>query len=100
MDDDRCETSVDLPTHVEEPLEVYINGVRQELHVDYEIVDRSLIFFRPLEHEGKLGPMRWLSMLLGVAGTYRKHESVDVVHESDGRRLVEAGLRPRDSAAH
>jgi len=27
-------------------------------------------------------------MLLGVAGTYRKHENVDVVYERDGRRTV------------
>ena len=27
-------------------------------------------------------------MLLGVAGTYRKHETVDVVYEEGGRRTV------------
>jgi hypothetical protein len=38
--------------------------------------------------------MRWTSIFLGVAGTYRKHESVDVVYERDGRRMVATGLRP------
>jgi hypothetical protein len=32
-------------------------------------------------------------MLLGVAGTYRKHETVDVVYEQGGRRQV-ATLEP------
>jgi hypothetical protein len=31
-------------------------------------------------------------MLLGVAGTYRQNDSVDVVYESDGKRLVAADL--------
>ena len=43
-------------------------------------------FPRPLEEEGKLGFWRWASMWLGIAGTYRKHETVDVVYESGGRR--------------
>jgi hypothetical protein len=38
--------------------------------------------------------MRWTSMFLGVAGTYRKHDSVDVVYKRDGRRKVATGLRP------
>ena len=36
-------------------------------------------------------------MLLGVAGTYRKHENVDVVYEVDGRRTV-ATLVPKSSS--
>jgi hypothetical protein len=32
-------------------------------------------------------------MLLGVAGTYRKHETVDLVYDEDGRRTV-ASLTP------
>jgi hypothetical protein len=39
--------------------------------------------------------MRWTSIFLGVAGTYRKHESVDVVYQRDGRRMVATGLRPQ-----
>jgi hypothetical protein len=34
-------------------------------------------------------------MWLGVAGSYRKHESVDLVYELDGRRQVETGLTPK-----
>jgi hypothetical protein len=87
-------TRVDLPEHVPASFDVYVNGVRQEPGRDYELVGRSLYFPRPLAQEGKLGFWRWASMWLGIAGTYRKHESVDVVYEEDGRREVETGLRP------
>lgn len=86
---------VDLPPDVEEPFDVYVNGVHQERGKDYELVDRALVFSQPLSGEGRLGTMRWLSIFLGIAGTYRKHETVDVVYERDGRRLVETGLEPR-----
>jgi hypothetical protein len=67
---------------------VYVNGVRQELGRDFDRIGDELVFRRELAQEGRLGPIRWLSMLLGIAGTYRKHENVDVVHEVDGRRTV------------
>ena len=34
-------------------------------------------------------------MWLGIAGSYRKHETVDVVYEVDGHRRVETGLVPK-----
>ena len=91
------QTRIELPDHVPSVLEVYVNGVRQEPGRDFELEGRALVFPRPLAHEGKLGFWRWASMWLGVAGTYRKHDSVDVVYESDGRREVETGLRPEPS---
>jgi hypothetical protein len=72
---------------------VYVNGVRQEAGRDFDRVGDELIFRRRLAQEGRLGPIRWLSMLLGVAGTYRRHEAVDVVYEEGGRRTV-ASLTP------
>jgi hypothetical protein len=77
-----------LPTGVGDSYEVYVNGVRQEPGRDFDRLGNDLVFRRALAQEGHLGPIRWLSMLLGVAGTYRKHETVDVVYESDGRRTV------------
>ena len=84
---------VQLPPGVGESYEVYVNGVRQEPGRDFDRLGDSLVFRRTLSHEGKLGPIRWLSMLLGIAGTYRKHESVDVVYETAGRAMV-ASLEP------
>jgi hypothetical protein len=73
--------------------EVYVNGVRQEPGRDFDRIGGELVFRRRLAREGRLGPIRWASMLLGIAGTYRKHETVDVVYEAGGRRTV-ATLEP------
>jgi hypothetical protein len=89
-----AESRVELPPDVPEEFEVYVNGVLQEPGRDYRVQGRALIFPRQLAQEGKLGATRWASMFLGVAGTYRKHESVDVVYRRDGRRTVATGLRP------
>ena len=70
-----------------------MSGVRQEAGRDFDRIGDELVFRRVLAQEGRLGPIRWLSMLLGIAGTYRKHETVDVVYEVDGRRTV-ASLTP------
>jgi len=85
---------VDLPPAVGDRYEVYVNGVLQQPGRDFDRIGDELIFRRQLAQEGRLGPIRWLSMLLGVAGTYRKHESVDVVYTHDGRRTV-ASLTPQ-----
>ncbi|HZS29762.1 MAG TPA: hypothetical protein VFA37_00745 [Gaiellaceae bacterium] len=87
-------TRVELPPHVPSTFDVFVNGVRQEPGRDFELEGRSLVFPRPLAQEGKLGFWRWASMWLGIAGSYRKHETVDVVYESGGRRAVETGLEP------
>jgi hypothetical protein len=73
-------------------IEVYVNGVRQTEGPDYRRRDDSLVFERALAREGRLGFWRWLSISLGIAGTYRQNDSVDVVYERAGRRLVAPGL--------
>src|ERR687888_1946150 len=83
---------VTLPAEVTEPFEVYLNGVRQQPGRDFQVDGGTLVFDRRLTHEGKLGFWRWLSLFLGVAGTYRQNDSVDLVYEANGRRTVEAGL--------
>jgi hypothetical protein len=75
---------------------VYVYGVRQEPGRDFDRLGDQLVFRRELAQEGRLGPIRWLSMLLGVAGTYRKHENVDVIYDVGGRRTV-ATLAPSDT---
>ena len=79
---------VQLPAGVGDRYEVYVNGVRQEPGRDFDRLGETLVFRRTLAREGRLGPLRWLSMLLGIAGTYRKHESVDVVYETASGRTV------------
>ena len=87
------QSRIHLPHGVGESYEVYVNGVRQEPGRDFDRLGDLLVFRRELAQEGRLGPIRWLSMLLGVAGTYRRHETVDVVYEAGGRRTV-ASLTP------
>jgi hypothetical protein len=84
---------VQLPPGVGVSYEVYVNGVRQTPGEDFDRIGDELVFRRPLAQEGRLGPIRWLSMFLGIAGTYRRHENVDVVHDVGGRRTV-TSLKP------
>ena len=88
-------SSVDLPSYVPESFEVFVNGVAQARGVEYEVVGRAVVFPRPIAQEGRLGFWRWASMWLGIAGSYRRHENVDVVYEAGGRRQVATGLRPK-----
>jgi hypothetical protein len=82
----------DLPAGVTRPFEIYVNGVRQQEGSDFRVEGRTLVFSRPLEREGRLGAWKWLRMLLGIAGSYGRNDSVDVVYARDGRRAVAAGL--------
>ena len=85
-------TRVQLPAYVTDRYEVYVNGIRQEPGRDFRREGNDLVFDRLLAKEGKLGFWRWFSLFLGVAGTYRQNDSVDVVCEVDGRRVVASGL--------
>jgi hypothetical protein len=86
-------SQVDLPDDVGPAFEVYVNGVPKHRGVDFDLVGRTLVFRDSLAQEGRLGFWRWLSMFLGVAGTYRRHDTVDVVYDNGGRRAV-ASLEP------
>jgi len=72
-------TRVRLPQAVVRPFEVYVNGVPQEEGADFSVEGRTLVFERELKTEGRLGFWRWTSILVGIAGTYRQNDSVDVV---------------------
>jgi hypothetical protein len=83
---------VTIPPEVTEPYQVFLNGVPQQPGRDFQVAARALVFERPLAREGRLGFWRWLSLFLGVAGTYRQNDSVDIVYQSGGRRTVASGL--------
>ena len=85
-------TRVRLPADVARPFEVFLNGVQQEEGRDFKTEGRTLVFEQELRTEGKLGFWRWLSMWVGVAGTYRQNDSVDVVYQRGGRRVVATKL--------
>ena len=85
-------TRVELPPGVGGDFEVFLNGVPQLQGRDFRREGGHLVFDRPLAREGRLGFWRWLSLFLGVAGTYRQNDTVDVVYEVAGRRTVATGL--------
>ena len=75
---------VGLPAGVEPPITVYINGIPQAEGTDYRIEGSEIVFTRPILKE-EVGGMRWLAMFLGLFGTYRKHETVDLEYRSGGQ---------------
>jgi hypothetical protein len=76
---------VRLPRGAEPPIRVYVNGVEQREGADYGIRSGEIVFTRPIVKEGKVGGVRWLAMLLGLFGTYRKHETIDVEYRLRGK---------------
>ena len=83
---------MELPSYIQGAVDVYVNGIPQVEGKDYRREAGALVFDRPMAKEGRLGVIRWLSMLLGVAGTYRPNDTVDVAYEIDGKPGVAADL--------
>lgn len=75
---------VRIPNGAEEPLSVFINGVEQREGVDYEIEGNEVRFVGPIIKE-EIGTGRWLAMYLGLFGTYRKDEKVDLQYKRKGK---------------
>jgi hypothetical protein len=91
---------VPLPPGAQPPYRVFVNGVPQEQGRDYELHGHELRFDKPLAKEGRLGFWRWASMFIGLVGTYRKNDSVDVHYTQRGeqRTAVYLDIIPPDEA--
>jgi hypothetical protein len=87
---------VRLPAGAEPPYGVFVNGVRQQEGSDYRIEGREIVFARPIVKEGKVSGVRWLAMLLGLFGTYRRHEVVDVEYRRGGRVALASDVEVGD----
>jgi len=74
-----------LPRGAQPPYAVFVNGVRQREGPDYRIEGSQIVFKRPIVKEGKVSGLRWFAMLLGLFGTYRRNEVVDVEYRRAGR---------------
>jgi hypothetical protein len=85
-----------LPAGAEPPITIYINGVAQSEGEHYRIEGSEVVFSRPIVKEGKLGAIRWLSMLIGAAGSYRKHETVDVEYRAAGQVKLASDVEIHD----
>lgn len=75
---------VKLPPDAEPPFTVFINGIEQSEGADYSVEAGEIVFSRPIVKE-KMGTGRWLAMYLGLFGTYRKNETVDLQFARDGK---------------
>ncbi|HEV2593113.1 MAG TPA: hypothetical protein VGU02_14610 [Gaiellaceae bacterium] len=77
-----------------EPFDVYVNGVARRRGTDYEVRGSTLYLVDELRGEGRLGFWRWASLWLGVAGTYRRNDKVDVVKNGRVFTLTPAPAGP------
>jgi hypothetical protein len=75
---------VKLPRGAEPPFAVFINGIEQNLGSDYQIEAAEIVFSRQIVKE-KVGTGRWLAMYLGLFGTYRKNETIDLQFTRGGK---------------
>src|SRR4051794_34623047 len=75
---------VRLPKGAKPPYVVFVNGVEKREGADYAIKPPFIVFEQPIVKE-KVGTGRWLAMYLGLFGTYRKNETVDLQFVPDGR---------------
>ena len=71
--------------------QVFLNSVEQREGIDFVVRDGTLVFERDLAKE-QLGVGRWTSMVFGIAGSYGKNDTVDVVYERNGRPAVASKL--------
>ncbi|MGI9020392.1 MAG: hypothetical protein ACR2G3_06760 [Solirubrobacterales bacterium] len=76
---------VRLPQGAEPPIRVYVNGVEQTRGKDYGLRRGEIVFKRSIVKEGKVSGARWAAMYLGLFGTYRKHETIDIEYRLGGR---------------
>ena len=82
---------IKLPAGAEAPYTVFVNGIEQREGVDYNMRAGEIVFTRQLVKE-KVGTGRWLAMYLGLFGTYRKHETVDLQFHRAGRVELRSDL--------
>ena len=75
---------VKLPAGAEPPFTVFVNGIEQTEGEDYNLRAGEIVFTRQIVKE-KVGTGRWLAMYLGLFGTYRKHETVDIQFTRGGK---------------
>ncbi|HEX5762379.1 MAG TPA: hypothetical protein VFY04_04580 [Solirubrobacterales bacterium] len=75
---------VSLPPGAEAPYTVFVNGVEQREGVDYDVRAGEIVFRRQIVKE-KVGAGRWLAMYLGLFGTYRKNETIDLQFHRGGK---------------
>jgi hypothetical protein len=82
---------VKLPAGAKAPYVVFINGVEQREGGDYEVRAGEIVFSRQIVKE-QVGKGRWLAMYLGLFGTYRKNETIDLQFQRGGKTELVSDL--------
>lgn len=75
---------VKIPAGAAPPFVVFVNGVEQTEGSDYDLRAGEIVFRRQIVKE-TVGAGRWLAMYLGLFGTYRKDETIDLQFEREGK---------------
>ncbi|MGE5281125.1 MAG: hypothetical protein ACM3N0_02180 [Chloroflexota bacterium] len=73
-----------LPPGAEAPYTVFVNGIEQREGADYRVAAGEIVFTRDIVKE-EVGKGRWLAMYLGLFGTYRKNETIDLQFQRNGK---------------
>ncbi len=82
---------VKLPAGAEAPYAVFVNGIEQREGSDYDVRAGEIVFRREIVKE-KVGAGRWLAMYLGLFGTYRKNETIDLQFHRAGKVELRSDL--------
>ena len=80
-----------LPRGAGEPIRVHLNGVEQPRGEVWDVRDAAIVFTRPIVKE-KVTTGRWLAMYLGLFGSYRKNETVDIEYTLGGEPKLAADV--------
>lgn len=83
---------VKLPRGAQPPIRVYVNGIQQDEGGDYILDSEGVLFNESIIKEGSLSGFRWLTMAIGLFGSYRKNETVDVEYRIDGKTHLASDL--------
>ena len=82
---------VRLPRGAAEPIRVHINGVEQDRGKVWSLRSGEIVFTRPIVKE-KVSRGRWVAMYLGLFGSYRPNEVVDVEYTLGGATKLAADV--------
>ena len=84
-----------LPRGAGEPIRVHINGVEQARGEVWDVREGAIVFTRPIVKE-RVSKGRWLAMYLGLFGSYKKNEQVDVEYTLGGKTQLAADVEITD----
>ena len=84
-----------LPRGASEPIRVHINGVEQTRGEVWDVRGGAIVFTRPIVKE-RVSAGRWLAMYLGLFGSYKKNEQVDVEYTLGGQTKLAANIEITD----